>query len=167
MTTETTETPKVDRWVMLTRSLRCSTLEQCREIQKGSLIFRRVSKWIALCSIGITCSVGYWVNKFQEKAIAYMNEYDRLVSSNLVKWFYHAPSTDWIRELIKFYNAVSLIQVFILVAVSAYTARWVYADSVVRRKSFWFGLVLILAVNCMIYFVFSSWWFYQKLLNMV
>lgn len=109
------------------------------------------------------------MNFFQAKAIAYMDEYDRLVNSKMVKWFYTAPSTDWIRDLIKYYNAIGMAQTILLIVVTIYTLRWVYADSVVRGRN-WIGLsghlVLILGINFLVYFVFSSWRLYHLLLKM-
>ena len=152
----------------LAKLLRCATLEQCREIQKGSLFLRRICKMAALGSIGLAMAVGHWVNFFQEKAIAYMDEYDRMANSKPLRWLYTAPPTDWIRDLIRFYNGIDTIQTALLISVTIYTVRWAYADSVVRGQRglrFGFELTLILVVNFLVYFTFSSWWFYQLILK--
>jgi len=153
---------------IITKLFGCATIEQCQNIQKGSVIFRRISQWIALCSLGITFSIGYWINHFQGKAITYINEYDQLVSSKTIKWFYDAPSIQWIRDLIGYYSSIEKFHTFILIIITVLTVRWIYADSIVRGngiRGFWIELGLILLVNFLIYTFFSSIWFYDFLLK--
>ncbi|MCW1914338.1 hypothetical protein OJ996_12180 [Luteolibacter sp. GHJ8] len=145
----------------VTRLFRCSTIEECREIQKGSLIFRRLGRWLALCSIGITFLIGHWVDHFQQAVKSYMAKYELLLQSRSVKWFYDGelPSVAWIQELIHYYRVIDGVQSMILAGMAIFTMRWFYADSFVRRnsaKGFWVELSAIALANLSIYLLLTS-----------
>ncbi len=155
---------------IFTKILGCSTVEQCRKIQKGNIILRRVGKWIALCSIGITCAVSYRIDYFHAKALKYIEDYDNLRNSRVVQWFYSAPPTDWIRELIKYYNTIDKIQNALLIFIVFLTIRWIYADSIVRGNralGFWVELMLIALANYIIYIALKSERVYHSVLSLL
>jgi hypothetical protein len=148
---------------MITDLLGCSTIEQCRQVQKGSLLFKRLRKWIALSSIGVTYAVTYWIDHFQRLALEYINSYDAIVASRTfqwtVAWVATAPPTDWIRDLIHFLRLFDGLKGVVYILVVFYTLRWIYADTVVRdtgRKGFFLELVVVTAVNFILYFILTS-----------
>ena len=80
--------------------------------------------------------------------------------------FHELPSIDWIRTLIKAYDAYDGLQTVILWIVTIYTIRWAYADSVVREKDingFLRELGAIAAVNLALYLFISPLLFHQDL----
>jgi len=117
--------------------LRCSSIEDCRRIQKGHLAFRRIGKWSVLFSIAFAFLINDAFSILIAKAIAkYNNEvvaFNEVTNSVIYKWTagwlmppLEAP--EFPHEIIFLYNVINGIQFIFFIFTIGYILWWTYAD---------------------------------------
>lgn len=146
----------ISDWIC--RILRCETIEQCRRIQHGSLLFRRLGKWSVLASVGTTLFISDCVaavtNKLQHVEAATTSFMYRWT----VGWFIPPPTVDW--SLIATWKMIDTAQFVVFLGLVVLAIRWVYADCVVNgTKWLGFGTYMVVAAvtNLIVYFALRSY----------
>jgi hypothetical protein len=138
--------------------LHCETIEQCRRIQRGSVLFRRLGKLCILASVGTTLFVGDCV----AATIKRLQHVEAVTTTFLYRWtvgWYEPPSTiDW--SLVAIWKLIDTAQFIVFLVLVVLAVRWVYADCVASGTR-WLGFAAQMAVafvtNFAVYLVLRSY----------
>jgi len=159
----------------ISKTLRCHTLDRCRDIQKGSILFKRLGKYSVLFSIAITTFINDIIamqiaiitgqfenarqsyNETMEGINAFTGDVKAVTDSVLYRWtcgWFHtipeipkAPLAPTLdQRTILVYHIVNGIQFTIFLMLVIWCLRWVYADCKVQNYSFG-NLILIAAIT--------------------
>lgn len=165
---------------LVRKFLCCETKEQCEEIQKGSLLLKRISKLSVLFSIGISLFISDIINFLLDKTNSLLIDFQKMeeiTSTCIYKWtfglFLETPNTgsskaNDIKTLIEILKFVDFIQFLLFISIVALSIRWVYADSRVNqnaRLEFKSIMVIAAITNSVIYYCLQL--LFQSLINNV
>jgi hypothetical protein len=140
---------------LLLKLIGCSTPDECRSVQSGNTLLRRLGKYSVLFTIAVTL----FINDLFAHLIADVtgqfetarDTYNSAVGSinhnmNFVGyrwtfgWFYSPPSLPEIPELnqtaLTMFSVVNFIQFAVFICMIAWCLRWIYADCQVTGASF-------------------------------
>lgn len=152
----------------------CSTPDECRKVQSGSTVLRRLGKYSVLFSIAITIFINdlfahlidnvtsqyETVRDIHNTAVTTINnQTSSVIYRWTFGWFVSPPSLPEIPEfngqLVTLYNILNFIQFALFICMIAWCLRWIYADCQVTSTSFAALMKKAVVSNVVLYLLLS------------
>ena len=152
----------------------CGTPSECRQIQNGSTVLRRLGKYSVLFTIAITISIndlfGYLIDNVTYQYESARDTYNSAVTtindhtnSVLYRWtfgWFLSPTSlpeipEFDNRAITLYSVLNFIQFAVFICMIAWCLRWIYADCQVTGTSFTKLMMTAAVSNAIFYFLLS------------
>lgn len=157
---------------LLRKLIGCSTLDECRTIQSGNTVLRRLGKYSVLFTIAFTLFLNDLFAKLvanvtgqyevardtYNSAITQINDQTTsLLYRWTVGWFIQPTPLPEIPELnqgtIEIFGILNFIQFAVFICMIAWCLRWIYADCQVTNASFAKLMMTAAVSNVILYFL--------------
>ena len=157
---------------LLLKLIGCSTPDECRKVQSGNTVLRRLGKYSVLFTIAITLFINdlfaYLIAKVRDQYETARGTYNSQVaiindqmSSVVYRWtvgwfisptpFPEIPELD--QRAMTLYSNLNLIQFAVFICMIAWCLRWIYADCQVTGASFAKLMMTAAVSNAILYFL--------------
>jgi hypothetical protein len=159
---------------LLLKLIGCSTPDECRTVQSGNTLLRRLGKYSVLFTIAITLFIndffadliGNVTGQYETARDSYNSAVTSIndqTSSVLYRWtfgwFFSPPSLPEIPEfdhrVMTLYSILNFLQFAVFICMIAWCLRWIYADCQVTGTSFMKLMMTAAVSNAFLYFFLS------------